>query len=194
MSDPNDLSKAKRRMVLGLTGMPGSGKGEIASVARELRIPSYSLGDVVREFHAMIPYMDRPEDIGFFANAERESHGDEVWARRLVDRIDQGPSEMVIIDGVRSLFEVEVFRSRWGDDFRILSVHSSPGTRFSRLLTRGREDDPSVRSDFDARDRRELAWGIGDVIALADITVLNEGIAMDLREKARDILTIIGWS
>lgn len=193
MSDPNDLSKAKRRMVLGLTGMPGSGKGEIASVARELGIPSFSLGDVVREFHAMAPYMDRPEDIGTFANSERERIGDDVWARRLVDRIDQGPFEVVLIDGVRSLFELEVFRSRWGDDFRTISVHSSPGTRFSRLLARGREDDPSDRSDFDVRDRRELAWGIGDVIALADIMVLNEGTAMDIREKARDILTIIGW-
>ncbi|MDG6226211.1 MAG: AAA family ATPase [Candidatus Thermoplasmatota archaeon] len=193
MSDPNDPLKARRKMVLGLTGMPGSGKGEITSVAQDMGVPSYSLGDVVREFHAMAPYMDRPEDIGIFANGERESHGDDVWARRLVERIDRGLSELAIIDGVRSLFEVDVFRSEWGDDFKIISVHSSPGTRFSRLLTRGREDDPLDRSDFDARDLRELGWGIGDVIALSDIMVLNEGTAADLREKARDILTIIGW-
>ena len=56
----------------------------------------------------------------------------------------------------------------------IVAVHASPRTRFSRLSTRGRRDDPKSWEEFVARDMKELGFGIGDVIALADVMVVNE--------------------
>jgi dephospho-CoA kinase len=175
--------------------MPGAGKGVISGVASELGVPILSMGDVVREhFEAVRDGRPRSE-IGPFADTERSKNGKEIWARRLADRVDAGGlPRLMVIEGVRSRFEVDMFRERWGDSFRIMAVHASPGTRLRRLLVRGRPDDPRDQSSFDERDRRELAWGIGEVIALADIVLLNEGTIEDLRDKARDILTILGWA
>jgi len=151
-------------------------------------IPLFSLGDVVRDHFSLFCKGRNPSEIGSFADSERSEHGRDIWARRLAERIDRDlEGGIVLIDGVRSLYEVDVFRDRWGDDFKILGVHSSPGTRFARLLERGRADDPKDRADFDRRDIRELRWGLGEVISLADIMILNEGTLDDLRAKARDV-------
>jgi dephospho-CoA kinase len=182
-------------IVLGITGMPGSGKGEVTLMASEMSIPIHSLGDMVREHFRIYRYGSPPSGIGDFADSERREHGNDIWARRLTERIEaESGSNIILIDGVRSKYEVDVFRDRWGDRFKLLAVHSSPGTRFSRLLSRGRNDDPIDRADFDRRDERELKWGLGNVIALSDIMLLNEGTLEDLRAKARDVLTILGWA
>ena len=38
------------------------------------------------------------------------------------------------------------------------------------------------------RDKRELGWGLGRVIASADIVVLNEGSVEDFQKEIREIL------
>jgi len=175
--------------------MPGSGKGEVCSVAIGMGIPLYSMGDLVRELFAHLHPGRVMAEIGDFANEERSIHGPDIWARRLAERVDSDSTQgLIVIDGVRSRYETDLFRERWEDDFKVLAVHSSPGTRYARLMERMRGDDPSQRADFDRRDLRELGWGIGDVISTADIMVLNEGTASDLRSKARDILHILGCS
>ena len=42
---------------------------------------------------------------------------------------------------------------------------------------------------FDERDSRELGWGLGEVIATADIMMINEGALGDLEREIVDLLT-----
>ncbi len=177
--------------VLGLTGMPGSGKGEICVIARELGIPVRSLGDVVRSHFNNICPDRNPMETGVFADEERNTHGKDVWARRLVDEVDElirNGNGMVIIDGVRSGNEVDVFKEKWGDHLKVLCVHSSPATRYERLGSRGRNDDPDGIDDFKRRELRELGWGLGGVIGSADIILNNEGTMEELYLDARRLL------
>jgi dephospho-CoA kinase len=81
----------------------------------------------------------------------------------------------VVLDGVRSPAEVEYLREI--GPARVLAIHASPQRRFERLRLRGRPDDPSSPEELAARDRTELALGAGEVIALADGMIVNEGIA-----------------
>ena len=181
--------------VVALCGMPGSGKGEFAEIARSLNIPVYSMGDVVRDyFKEYFPNRD-PAEIGGFADEERKERGDGIWARRLIEKIQrEGGDELVIIDGLRSRHESDLFSDEWGDRFIVCAIHSSPNTRFKRLRDRGRGDDPKTRYQFNNRDIRELGWGLGDVIALADIMVLNEGTVKEIRGKAKEMTELLRWT
>ena len=176
--------------ILGLTGMPGSGKGEICVIARELGMPVRSLGDVVRShFNEFCSDRD-PMETGLFADEERKAHGKDIWARRLVDEVDElirNGNRIVIIDGLRSGNEMDVFKGTWGDRIKVLCVHSSPPTRYGRLRSRGRDDDPYGIDDFERRDLRELGWGLGDVIGKADIMMINEGTMEELSIEARGL-------
>jgi dephospho-CoA kinase len=166
-----------------LAGMPGAGKEEMVSIALELGFEVHRMGDVVRAEAAK--HAVAPEDVGKFAHKEREEHGYDIWAKRIVPLVKEGDT---IIDGCRGMSEVKVFRQAFGDDVKIVAVHSSPSARYPRLVNRARSDAPKDVSEFEERDRRELGWGLGETIAMADIVLVNERDLGSFRREAAALL------
>ena len=156
--------------IIGLTGMPGSGKGVLVETARKKEFDVVRMGDAVWDFVKKKGLKLNDENVGRVANEERKKHGYGIWAERSLPFIK---NEKTVIDGIRSIEEVNVFRKHF-PAFTVIAVHSSPETRFNRIMKRKRVDDTFSKEKFDERDRRELSWGIGNVIALSDIVIVNE--------------------
>ena len=162
--------------------MPGCGKEEVLAVAQALGFSIVRMGDVVREEvrRRGLPITDTA--VGGLAHAERQAHGFGIWAERTIPRIR---GDHVLVDGLRGRSELEVFRRAFGDDLIVVAVHASPRTRYERMLRRRRTDDAGSIEAFQARDLRELGWGLGDVIATADVMLVNESSLDALREAAK---------
>ena len=180
---------SQRRMgemkIILIAGMPGSGKSIIAKAARDLGLKVYNMGDVVREYTQKYYGVITPETMRETSRKLREMYGKNIVAVKTLERID--PSEkVVVIDGVRSLDEVEVFR-RSGETI-IIAIHASPKTRYERLIKRGRPGDPNNWEDFVKRDMLELSFGLGNVIALADYMIVNETTIQEAYRGAYNIL------
>lgn len=165
--------------------MPGCGKEEVLVVAKDVGFSIVRMGDVVREEaqHRGFPITDSA--VGGMANAEREAHGFGIWAERTVPRIN---GDRVVVDGLRGRAELDVFRKAFGEALVVLAVHASPNTRHARMLRRKREDDAVTIEAVRARDLRELSWGLGEVIAMADIMLVNESSLDEFRRQARAAL------
>jgi len=176
--------------VLVLTGMPGSGKSEAVKVAEEMGIPIQMMGDMVREMVRAKGFELNRANLASVANSERKRLGADIWAKRTVRVISRSP--IVVIDGARSLAEVEYFRKELGTSLLVLAVHSSPWTRWQRISKRHREDDPRTFDELRERDAQELRWGLGEIIATADIMLLNEGTKGHLRGQMRHLLLDLG--
>jgi dephospho-CoA kinase len=172
-----------------IAGMPGAGKEEFVSVAIEKGYQVVRMGDVVREFAATTPAGIGDKGVGGFANDERQKFGYDIWAKRCVDRV---ASERTVIDGSRGIMELRVYQERFGKDIRLVAIHSSPYTRYPRLVKRGRGDAPKTVEEFDERDERELSWGLGSLIALADSMVVNEGTLEEFKSSCAGLLESIG--
>ena len=164
-----------------VAGMPGAGKEEFLSVAGSLGIPSARMGDVVRDAHSE---RGGSMSVGEFANAERERYGKNIWAKRTIERMSGG---LFLIDGSRSMEEVRSFRELGGDTL-IVGIYSSPGQRYKRLVLRGRGDAPNSIDEFNIRDSRELSWGLGEVLALADMMILNTSSLDEFRSFSKKVL------
>lgn len=176
-------------LIAAVCGMPGSGKGLIADTAARLDIPFLSMGDTVRSWFAMERPGEEEINIGEYASGERMSRGDDIWAIRTIARVNEVmEAEFILIDGLRSRVERDRFTAEWGPRFKVIAVHSSPGVRFNRLKKRKRGDDPADRNTFEERDLRELSWGLGDVISLADIMLVNEGEPGSFSKRAEETL------
>ncbi|MEM4717683.1 MAG: AAA family ATPase [Desulfurococcaceae archaeon] len=161
-----------KRLYIVVAGMPGSGKSIVIEAAKKLSLPVYSMGDVVRE-ETMRRYGTISPDLMVETSRKlREEYGEEIIAIRTHKKIHE-KDHIVVIDGVRSIREIEFFK-RTGNVV-IIAVHASPNTRFRRLIARKRPGDPIKYEDFIKRDLTELKFGLGNVIALADYMIINEG-------------------
>ena len=175
------------RKVIAISGMPGAGKGVASAAAKQLGFDVLILGDVIREETQRRGLDPTPQNIGAVMLQVRELEGPAAVAKRLLPKIEQCKSEAVIVEGVRSLHELTELKSKF--EVITLVIHASPKTRFQRLLSRGRSDDPKTWDTFFERDDRELTVGLGQVIALADYLAVNEDTITELQSTVKGILT-----
>jgi dephospho-CoA kinase len=175
--------------VLGTVGLPGSGKGEAAAVAREAGVPVVTMGDVIREA-CRDRGLDPAEHHGSVARALREEGGEAAVADRSLPLVrgELSESETVLVDGLRSPAEADRFEDAFGDEFVLVSIEAPFETRAERLADRSRDDSDVDREALRAREERELGFGMGDVMADADVTVDNTGSLSAFRERIRGLL------
>ncbi|HEC82287.1 MAG TPA: flagellar hook-basal body complex protein FliE [Thermoplasmatales archaeon] len=170
---------------IAFTGLPGAGKTEAVNIAKELGIKVVSMGDEVRNETMARGFELNDSNVGRVADEMREKYGKDIWAKKCLKKIKN--NEIVVIDGIRNIEEVETFKNAIRN-FILIAIHASPSTRYERLMNRRRKDDSTKIEDLKKREKRELAWGIGNVIAMADIIVVNEGSLEEFREKIMEIL------
>jgi len=177
----------KEKFLVGVTGMSGSGKATFRQIAETMGFSTVVMGDEVREEAKRRNLEPTPENLGIIMLELREEEGPAAVAKRCIPKIEKARSNIVVVDGVRSLAEVEEFKTHF-KDFALIAVNASPKTRFQRLFHRERSDAPRDWQTFVKRDLRELNVGLGAVIALADYMVVNEGTKEQIRQKAREVL------
>ena len=176
--------------VIGIVGLPASGKGEFSRIAAGIGIPVVVMGDVIRDAvrAAGLPVTD--QNLGNVANALRKEGGMAAIAERSLPAIAQQMAEVVLVDGIRGDAEVDFFRDRF-PEFILIGLDAPFATRLSRLNARGRADDVHDETDLTARDSREISWGLGRALTLADYLIMNDGSRQEFEEKARHLLAEI---
>jgi dephospho-CoA kinase len=168
-------------------GMPGSGKSIGIEVAKELGIPVFIMGDVVREEVTRRNLPHSPQTLGKVMLQLREEHGPAVIAQRCIEKILRSTSTCVVVDGARSEAELTAFKNKLAP-VTLVAIHASPKVRFERLQHRGRADDTLTIEQFKERDARELEIGLGRIIAQADVMIVNEGDLEALQKQVMQLL------
>ena len=181
-----------KKNVIAMSGMPGAGKGIASQAGKQLGFDVFVLGDVIREETERRGLDPTPQNMGAVMLDIRAKEGPAVVARRLMSKIEQSKASTVIIEGIRSLHELNEIRTKY--EVVPLAIHASPKTRFERLLSRNRSDDPKTWETFQERDFRELDVGLGHVLALADIVLVNEGNIPELELAFRKAVSKLNLS
>ena len=167
--------------------MPGSGKSTIVSALKAKGIEVLNLGDGIRAEAKRRNLEPTGDNLGKLMLELRKKNGAGAIAELLTESIKNSQSNVIIVDGVRSITEVEVLRNV--GSVKLLSIEATADTRYKFLSSRGRSDDPITREKFEERDNRELGVGIGESIAIADETIVNSDITLDeLTERAHKII------
>lgn len=163
---PND-----KILILAVTGLPSSGKGTFTKIAEAYNFKKIVMGDVIRNECAKRNLPVNRESSNKVMVDLRKERGSDAIAQMTLEwietAIEQGEGK-IIIDGVRSLKEIEFFH-KFFPKLVIIGIHANPDTRLDRALKRKRKDDAYSAQAFYDRDEIELNLGIGNVIARSDI-------------------------
>jgi dephospho-CoA kinase len=160
--------------VIGVVGLPASGKGEFSKIAMARGIPVVVMGDMIRNAVKRAGLEPTDANLGAMATSLRSEYGLDAIAQLCVPEIQRQTAPIVLIDGIRGDAEVNLFR-RVFPGFLLIRIDSSFETRLARIRVRGRSDDFSSAGELRTRDERELSWGLGNALNDADMHISNEG-------------------
>ena len=173
--------------VIGVVGMPASGKGEFSRIAQDEGIPVIVMGDMIRKAVREAGLEPNDTNFGATANRLRAERGMDAIAQLCVPEIRNLSAPVVLVDGIRGDTEVALFRKNF-PGFTLISIDSAFEKRLARIAARARSDDFTTADALKNRDERELGWGLGNALRLADIHLKNEGTLDEFTRDVRDLL------
>ena len=142
------------KRVIGIVGMPGSGKSTAVEAAQERGASIVVMGDIIRA-EADRRGLERSREAMIQLMFEfRKEEGLAAVAKRCVPIINNAKTTFVIVEGIRSYHEVQEYHKHF-PNFTIIAIYAPPNIRFKRLKDRGRSDDPMTIEEFNERDLKE---------------------------------------
>lgn len=177
-------------MIIGLTGLNGAGKGEVAEFLKSRGFEYHSLSDEIREEIRQRGREITREILTDVGTELRTRFGPGVLAERILQRL--GHDRNCVVDSIRNPAEVQVLRRR--SDFTLLAVDAKQAVRFERSRARGRESAASTIDQFVREEARELESGnpasqqLLATVRMADLTVSNDGSIEELQASLGALL------
>ena len=178
-------------MIIGLSGLYGSGKGEIVRFLEARSFRSHSLSDVIRDELRRRGLEETRERMIETGNAIRAAEGSGGLALRLAANLD--PDHNYAIDSIRHPAEVEVLRSRT-PNFRLVWTDADEARRLERIRARRRPGDPTTLEALRALEGRELGGhsesgqNLLAVRELAEFRIENNGTLEALYQAVQGVL------
>ncbi len=175
--------------VVSIVGMPGSGKSEVAQAFEENGFIRIRFGDVTDAEIRRRGLELNEKNERHIRELLRQEHGMSAYAQLNLPRIDSARKHSdVVIDGLYSWEEYTFLKTYYGENFYVVAVWSSPGTRYSRLTDRSTR--PLTPEEATGRDWAEIEnTNKGGPIAIADFTIINESSLENLRKEVRRIIS-----
>jgi dephospho-CoA kinase len=181
------MAGSPRHRLIGLTGTNGAGKGETVAFFVRRGYEHHSLSDAIRDALAAEGLEPSRDNLIRKGNDLRREGGPDVLARRIMAKI-RGRSA---IDSIRNPGEIAFLRTQEG--FFLIALDAPPALRFERVARRGRNESAPDLAAFLRKEAEENgadpgAQQIGRCMALADVTVINDGTLDDLHRKLEELL------
>lgn len=175
--------------VVSIVGMTGAGKSEVARLFEENGFIRIRFGDVTDEEIGKRGLELNEESERHIRELLRQQLGMSAYARLNLPRIDSAlKHSTVVIDGLYSWEEYTFLKSYYGEDFYVVAVWASPGTRYARLSNRSNRR--LTREEAASRDGAEIEnINKGGPIAMADFTIINESSIENLEKEAKRIIS-----
>ena len=171
-------------MIIGVTGLYGSGKDTVAQLLMEKNFYHFSLSDFIREELKKRKMSLTRDNLINLGNELREKFGNTVLAQRALAEIKDG--ENYVITSIRNVDEAKLILAR--EDAVLVNVIAPIHERLERLVARKREGDPQTLEELKAKERKEMSSNSAEqqldrVSRLAKVTLRNDGNMEQLRSK-----------
>ena len=175
--------------VVSVVGMTGAGKSETSRVFEQNGFIRVRFGDVTDKEIKQRGLELNEANERYIRELLRQEQGMSAYAKLNLPRIDSALEHSdVVIDGLYSWEEYTFLKTYYGEDFWVVAVWTSPGTRYQRLATR--PERHLTLEEAANRDRVEIEnINKGGPIAMADFTIINESSLENLRQETERIIT-----
>ena len=171
-------------MIIGITGLYGSGKDTVAELLKEKNFFHISLSDMLRDELKSRKKAVTRDNLIAVGNELRQKFGSGVLAERALAQVKEG--ENYAITSIRNPEEAKIIAAR--TDAVLVKVEAPIKERLRRIIARRRETDPTTLEELQAREKQEMssdpaAQQLHTVMKMANVTIRNNVTLDELKSK-----------
>ena len=179
-----------KKIIICLTGMPGSGK---TTVAEMLKSKGFTIIELSSELKRLMEICGTPVDMQSreaFTIKLKKSFGRDILAKLASEAVARSKGN-VVISGVRNTEELSYIRTL-NPEVAMIALSVPKNMRYDRIMSRTEGIRTHNYREFEWRDRKNVALGMLQVIHSADYTLSNTGTLSQLHSDIDSIIKILG--
>lgn len=180
------------RLIIGLVGRKGSGKGTVAKILKEKYGASvYRFSDVLSDILNILFVENSHENLIRLSEILRPAFGQDILKKALLQRMKNDAAPLIVLDGLRRLEDLNGLES--AGEFLLVNVTAPPETRFARMQTRGEKAGETSKTleSFMELEQAPTEVTIASLEARANRTIDNSGTADDLEQKVKEMMIVL---
>ena len=174
------------RILIGITGTDGSGKGTVVDFLVRKGYTHYSARAIWEEIFKERGIENTRANMRLLANELRKEHGNDFVVTYYLKRMEEEKPQRAIIESIRATAEAETLKKNGG---LLLAVDADQKLRYERVQGRRAPSDKVSYEEFVRHESMEMndpdPHGMQKqrVIAMADYTITNNGTIDELRTQ-----------
>lgn len=179
------------KIIIGLVGEIGSGKGFFIDVAKRLysdkQIQSIKFSSVLSDVLEVLSMEKSRNNLQKMAIAIDEMFGDGTFNNAVKQRVIYTDSKIIIVDGMRWPADEKMIRDLNG---KIIYITADQKTRYKRTLNRDEKKGESEATfkEFQKQELMKNETFIKDIGSRADYKIINETTIEDFENKIKEVI------
>ena len=181
----------KNKIVIGLIGEKGAGKGTVSDYLEEkYAAKHFMVSKILRRTLEDLRLPITRENLVKLALVLKEGYGPSVIIDSLIVDMEKNGSDMIIADGIRMHGDVEPFREKYGNNFCLVYVTASIQVRFDRTRARKQNDgeDKVSFQQFLEEEGKLTEISIHEIGEQADFILKNDGTSEELKKQVDEMM------
>jgi len=177
------------KLILGITGEMGSGKGTIAKHATtEHQASTRRFSTILRDLLDRVYVEQTRENISTISTILRKNFGEDILAKAMYHDTQNDEHDVVVVDGVRRLADISYLREL--PHFKLIYVDADMEVRYERIVKRGENTDDTTKTfeQFKKDHELETELQIRDLKNYASYVINNDGTFADLYKQIDEII------
>lgn len=179
------------RIVIGLIGEKGSGKGTVAEyLIEKYRAVHYGTSKILRRTLEDLHVPVTRDNLIKLALVLKEGFGPSIIIDSLIEDIEKNGSKLIIADGIRMHGDVEPFRKKYGKNFFLVYVTADLKLRYERTKARKQNagEDQATFEQFLEEEGKLTEVSIHEIGRHADFKLNNNGTADELTRQVEEMV------
>lgn len=177
------------KLILGITGEMGSGKGTFTEyMKKKFGGDSFSFSYILKKVLNIIRLEKNRKNIQKISTVLRQNFGEDTLAKVVYEEVKKSKKKYVIVDGIRRLDDIKYLKKLKG--FRLFYLEADIKKRFRRIVER-REKTDDGKKKFETFKKDHLAETELQIKKLkkhADLVLINNGTKKEFFEKIDKII------
>lgn len=183
--------KKNEKIIIGLIGEKGSGKGTVADyLIKKYEAKHYGTSKILRRTIDSLHLPLTRDNLIKLALVLKEGFWPSIVIDALIKDIENNGAKIIIADGIRMHGDVEPFRKKYKNNFFLIYVTADMKLRYERTKKRKEKEgeDKMTFQEFLLEEARLTEISIQEIGKQADFTLTNNGTPPELEAQTDKVM------